>query len=89
MSSDDALRLVEEAVAALTPIGDDAGLAIAWQVAGQVQNMLGDMDQVRAAMQCALGHARRARHNASRIAGERADGAQRRDDCRGAHAAKL
>jgi class 3 adenylate cyclase/predicted ATPase len=60
MSSDDALRLVEEAVAALTPIGDDAGLAIAWQLAGQVQNVLGDMDEVRAAMQRALGHARRA-----------------------------
>jgi class 3 adenylate cyclase/predicted ATPase len=60
LSSNDALRLVEEAVAALTPIGDDAGLAIAWQLAGQAQNLLGDMDEVRAAMQCALGHARRA-----------------------------
>ena len=60
MSSDDALRLVEGAVAALTPIGDDAGLALAWQLAGQVQNLLGDMDEVRAAMQLALGHARRA-----------------------------
>jgi class 3 adenylate cyclase/tetratricopeptide (TPR) repeat protein len=60
MSSDDALRLVEEAVAALTPIGDDAGLAIAWQLAGQVQNLLGGMDELRAVMQRALGHARRA-----------------------------
>jgi class 3 adenylate cyclase/tetratricopeptide (TPR) repeat protein len=60
LSSNDALRLVEEALAALTPIGDDAGLAIAWQLAGQAQNLLGDMDEVRAAMQCALGHARRA-----------------------------
>ena len=31
---DDALRLVDEAIAALTPIGDDGGLAIAWQLAG-------------------------------------------------------
>jgi tetratricopeptide (TPR) repeat protein len=60
ISTEDALRLVEEALAVLTPIGDDAGLAIAWQLAGQVQNMLGDMDEVRAAMQRALGHARRA-----------------------------
>ena len=60
MSSNDALRLVEEAVAALTPTGDDAGLAIAWQLAGQVQTTLGEMDEFRAAMQRALGHARRA-----------------------------
>jgi tetratricopeptide (TPR) repeat protein len=60
ITSSDALHLVEEAVIALTPIGDDAGLAIAWQLAGQVQNLLGEMDEVQAAMQCALGHARRA-----------------------------
>jgi class 3 adenylate cyclase/tetratricopeptide (TPR) repeat protein len=60
LSTDDAVRLVDEAVAALTPIGDDAGLAIAWQLAGQVQNTLGDMEGLRAATQRALAHARRA-----------------------------
>jgi tetratricopeptide (TPR) repeat protein len=60
MSTEDGLQLVEEALAALTPIGDDSGLAITWQLAGQAQNLLGDMDEVRAAMQRALGHARRA-----------------------------
>ncbi len=57
---DDALRLVDEARAALTPMGDDAGLAITWQLAGQVQSTLGDMEGLRTATQRALEHARRA-----------------------------
>ena len=52
--------LVEEAIAALTPLAADDGLAEAWQLAAQVQNYLANMDGVQAAMQRALTHARRA-----------------------------
>jgi class 3 adenylate cyclase/predicted ATPase len=60
LSNVEAVRIAEDAVAALTPVSDDAGLASAWRLAGQAYNTVGNMDGFEAAMQRALTHARRA-----------------------------
>ena len=62
LPAEDAIGLAEQAVSVLTPLGDDAGLAAAWQLAAQGQNALSNMQEVHRGMERALDHARRA-HN--------------------------
>jgi class 3 adenylate cyclase/tetratricopeptide (TPR) repeat protein len=50
----------ERAVAALTELGDDAGLARAWLLLGEVHNVRGRMAAMAQAAEHAIGHARRA-----------------------------
>jgi predicted ATPase/class 3 adenylate cyclase len=50
----------ERAVAALTELGDDAGLARAWLLLGEVYNVRGRMAAMAQAAEHAIGHARRA-----------------------------
>lgn len=52
--------LVDEAVVALTELGDDDGLARAWRLASHERNVVGDTPGIGAAMRKALVHARRA-----------------------------
>jgi class 3 adenylate cyclase/tetratricopeptide (TPR) repeat protein len=56
----EAARLAHEGIAALTPLGDDEGLALAWEVAAQERNLVGDNAGLEAAMRNANLHARRA-----------------------------
>ena len=54
------VALAAEAVKALTPLQDDAGLARAWRLAADASNMVGDTGGSERAAQNALLHARRA-----------------------------
>jgi class 3 adenylate cyclase/tetratricopeptide (TPR) repeat protein len=60
LATADAARLAHEGIAALTPLGDDEGLALAWEVAAQERNLSGDNAGLEAAMRNANLHARRA-----------------------------
>jgi class 3 adenylate cyclase/tetratricopeptide (TPR) repeat protein len=51
----------ERAIAELTELGDDAGLARAWLLLGEVHNVKGRMAAMAQAAEHAIGHARRAR----------------------------
>jgi hypothetical protein len=42
-TTDEVLREAEQAIAALTELGDDAGLARAWLLLGEVHNIHGAM----------------------------------------------
>ncbi|TMF16466.1 MAG: guanylate cyclase [Chloroflexi bacterium] len=60
LPDDDAMRLATQAITELTPIGDNAGLACAWQLIAQTRNFAGNMTEHGAAMERALEYARRA-----------------------------
>ncbi|HEU4399874.1 MAG TPA: AAA family ATPase [Actinomycetota bacterium] len=53
-------REAEQAIAALTALGDDAGLARAWLLLGEVHNVRGRMAAMAQAAERAIGHARSA-----------------------------
>jgi predicted ATPase/class 3 adenylate cyclase len=59
-SNDEVGREAERAIAALTELGDDAGLARAWLLLGEVHNVLGRMAAMAEAAERAMDHARRA-----------------------------
>jgi class 3 adenylate cyclase/tetratricopeptide (TPR) repeat protein len=59
-ATDEVGREAERAVAALTALGDDAGLARAWLLLGEVHNNKGRMAAMAQAAERALDHARRA-----------------------------
>jgi tetratricopeptide (TPR) repeat protein len=58
--TDEVGREAERAVAALTELGDDAGLARAWLLLGEVHNVRGRMAAMAQAAERAIGHARTA-----------------------------
>jgi class 3 adenylate cyclase/tetratricopeptide (TPR) repeat protein len=58
--NDEVGREAERAIAALTELGDDAGLARAWLLLGEVHNVLGRMAAMAEAAECAMDHARKA-----------------------------
>jgi class 3 adenylate cyclase/tetratricopeptide (TPR) repeat protein len=60
LATADAAGLAGEALAALTPLGDEEGLALAWEVTAQGRNLAGDNLGLEAAMRNANLHARRA-----------------------------
>jgi tetratricopeptide (TPR) repeat protein len=60
LATADAASLASEALAALTPVDDDEGLALAWEVTAQERNLAGDNPGREAAMRNANLHARRA-----------------------------
>lgn len=60
LPGDEAALIATDAVAALTPLDDDAGLAAAWRLAAQARNWAGDVSGLHAASQRWLEHARRA-----------------------------
>jgi tetratricopeptide (TPR) repeat protein len=55
----EAMRIAEQAVAALTPFGDDQGLAYAWVIIGQTSEPLGELTRAATAYRRALHHAQR------------------------------
>jgi tetratricopeptide (TPR) repeat protein len=59
-TTDEVLQEAEQAIAALTELGDDAGLARAWLLLGEVHNIHGAMAAMAQAAERAIGHARRA-----------------------------
>jgi class 3 adenylate cyclase/tetratricopeptide (TPR) repeat protein len=59
-TTEEVLREAEQAIAALTELGDDAGLARAWLLLGEVHNLHGAMAAMAQAAERAIGHARRA-----------------------------
>jgi len=59
-STEEVGREAERAIAALTELGDDAGLARAWLLLGEVDNVKGRMAAMAQAAEHAIGHARRA-----------------------------
>jgi predicted ATPase/class 3 adenylate cyclase len=59
-SNDEVGREAERAIAALTELGDDAGLARAWLLLGEVHNVLGRMAAMAEAAERAMDHARKA-----------------------------
>jgi tetratricopeptide (TPR) repeat protein len=58
--NDEVGREAERAIAALTELGDDAGLARAWLLLGEVHNVLGRMAAMAEAAERAMDHARKA-----------------------------
>jgi tetratricopeptide (TPR) repeat protein len=59
-ATEEVLREAEQAIAALTELGDDAGLARAWLLLGEVHNIHGAMAAMAQAAERAIDHARRA-----------------------------
>jgi class 3 adenylate cyclase/tetratricopeptide (TPR) repeat protein len=59
-STEELGREAEQAIAALTELGDDAGLGRAWLLLGEVHNNRGHMAAMAQAAERAMGHARRA-----------------------------
>jgi class 3 adenylate cyclase/tetratricopeptide (TPR) repeat protein len=59
-SVDEVGREAEQAVTALTELGDDAALGRAWLLLGEVHNVRGRMAAMAQAAEQAMGHARRA-----------------------------
>ena len=64
---DETLRVAEGAVAALTPIRDDKGLAFAWSTIGQSREALGELTLAAAAYQQARDHALRTTVNSNGV----------------------
>jgi len=60
LDTEGAAALARQAVEALTPVGDDIGLALAWQVAAQDRNFNSDVVGMQAALEQAHLHAQRA-----------------------------
>jgi class 3 adenylate cyclase/tetratricopeptide (TPR) repeat protein len=58
--TDEVGREAERAIAALTELGDDAGLARAWLLLGEVHNVRGRMAAMAQAAERAIGHAQKA-----------------------------
>lgn len=58
-TGDETMRIAEKAVAALSPMGDDQGLAYAWVIIGQMSEPLGELTRAATAYRRALHHARR------------------------------
>ena len=59
-ATDEVRQEAEQAIAALTSLGDDAGLARAWLLLGEVHNIRGAMGAMAQAAERAIGHARHA-----------------------------
>jgi class 3 adenylate cyclase/tetratricopeptide (TPR) repeat protein len=59
LGPEEAAAMAREAVAELTGLGDDVGLALAWQVAAQERTWLSDIAGIQAAMAKAYFHAQR------------------------------
>jgi class 3 adenylate cyclase/tetratricopeptide (TPR) repeat protein len=59
-TTDEVRQEAEQAIAALTELGDDAGLARAWLLLGEVHNIRGAMGAMAEAAERAIGHARNA-----------------------------
>jgi class 3 adenylate cyclase/tetratricopeptide (TPR) repeat protein len=62
-TTDQVRQEAEQAIAVLTSLGDDAGLARAWLLLGEVHNVRGRMAAMAQAAEHAIGHARRAREH--------------------------